>query len=57
MVAFISWVLTRAVRAKTGMDATVVLLLLLMMVAMLIGPGYLYLPPSPSGWATSLSGR
>jgi hypothetical protein len=43
MVAFISWVLTRAVRAKTGMDATVVLLLLLMMVAMLIGPGYLYL--------------
>jgi len=43
MVGFISWVLTRAVKAESGMDATVDLLLLGMMVAMLVGPGYLYL--------------
>jgi hypothetical protein len=43
MVAFISWVLTRSVGAKTGIDATIVILLLFMMVAMLIGPAYLYL--------------
>jgi len=43
MVVFISWVLTRAVRARTGIDATIVLLLLGMMVAMLVGPAYLYL--------------
>jgi hypothetical protein len=43
MVAFISWVLTRAVKAESGIDATIVLLLLGMMVAMLVGPGYLYL--------------
>ncbi len=43
MVAFISWILTRAVGAKTGIDATIVLLLLGMMVAMLVGPAYLYL--------------
>jgi len=43
MVAFISWVLTRAVKAESGIDATIVLLLLGMMVAMLVGPAYLYL--------------
>ena len=43
MVAFISWVLTRAVRADSGIDVTIDLLLLGMMVAMLVGPAYLYL--------------
>ena len=43
MVAFISWVLTRAVRAESGIDVTINLLLLGMMVAMLVGPAYLYL--------------
>jgi len=43
MVAFISWVLTRAVRAESGIDVTIDLLLLGMMVAMLAGPAYLYL--------------
>jgi hypothetical protein len=43
MVAFISWVLTKAVKAKTGIDASIMLILLGMMVAMLVGPAYLYL--------------
>ena len=43
MVAFISWLITRAVRVRTGIDTTIVLLLLAMMVAMLVGPAYLYL--------------
>ncbi len=43
MVLFLSWVLTRSVKARTGIDAAIVLLLLFMMVAMLIGPAYLYL--------------
>lgn len=43
MVAFISWVLNLAVKAKSGIDAVIVLLLLFMMVAMLLGPAYLYL--------------
>jgi hypothetical protein len=43
MVAFVSWVLTKSVKAKTGIDVTIVLVLLFMMVAMLIGPAYLYL--------------
>lgn len=43
MVAFISWVLTRGVKAKTGIDVAIVLLLLGTMVEMLVGPAYLYL--------------
>ena len=43
MVAFISWIITRSTKAKTGIDTTVLLLLLVMMVAMLVGPAYLYL--------------
>jgi hypothetical protein len=43
MVTFISWVLTRAIKAKTGIDAAIVTILLGMMVAMLAGPAYLYL--------------
>lgn len=43
MVAFISWVLTKAVKARTGIDSSIVLILLGMMVAMLVGPAYLYL--------------
>ncbi|MDA4136008.1 MAG: hypothetical protein OK449_03260 [Thaumarchaeota archaeon] len=43
MVAFITWVLTKSVTAKTGIDVSIVLFLLAMMVAMLIGPAYLYL--------------
>lgn len=43
MVAFISWVLTRAVKARSGIDVVIVLLLLATMVAMLAGPAYLYL--------------
>lgn len=43
MTAFLSWVLTRAVRARTRIDATVTFLLLVVMVAMLLGPVYLYL--------------
>ena len=42
MVAFISWVITRTARARTGIDTAVLLLLLIMMVAMLLGPAYLY---------------
>ncbi len=43
MVLFISLVLTRAVKVRTGIDAAIVMILLGMMVAMLIGPAYLYL--------------
>ncbi|MGA2664137.1 MAG: hypothetical protein ABSF83_04260 [Nitrososphaerales archaeon] len=43
MVAFISWVVQRSTRARTGIDNVVLILLLVMMVAMLIGPAYLYL--------------
>lgn len=43
MVAFISLLLTRAVRTKDGIDTAIVLVLLGMMVAMLLGPAYLYL--------------
>lgn len=43
MVAFISWVITKTTKARTGIDNTVLLLLLVMMVAMLVGPAYLYL--------------
>ena len=43
MVAFISWLVTRSARARTGIDNVILLLLLAMMVAMLIGPAYLYL--------------
>jgi hypothetical protein len=43
MVAFISWVLTRAIRAETGIDTVIVIVLLFMMVAMLLGPAILYL--------------
>jgi hypothetical protein len=42
MVAFISWVITRSTKARTGTDTTVLLLLLIMMVTMLVGPAYLY---------------
>ncbi|MGA2198833.1 MAG: hypothetical protein ABSG45_02735 [Nitrososphaerales archaeon] len=43
MVAFISFVIARSTKARTGIDTAVLLLLLAMMVAMLIGPAYLYL--------------
>jgi hypothetical protein len=43
MILFLSLILTRAVRSKTGIDTAIVLLLLVMMVAMLVGPAYLYL--------------
>ena len=43
MVAFISWLITRSVKARTGIDNLILLLLLAMMVAMLVGPAYLYL--------------
>ena len=43
MVAFISLLLTRAVKTKDGIDTAIILLLLGMMVAMLLGPAYLYL--------------
>jgi len=43
MVAFISWVLTRAIKAETGIDTAIVVILLFMMVAMLLGPAILYL--------------
>jgi len=43
MVAFITLLLTRAVKARDGIDASIVLLFLGMMVAMLLGPAYLYL--------------
>lgn len=43
MVLFISWVLRRAIKASTGIDAVINTLLLGMMVAMLAGPAYLYL--------------
>jgi len=43
MVAFISLLLTRAVKTKDGIDTAIILLLLGMMVAMLLGPAYLSL--------------
>jgi hypothetical protein len=43
MVAFISFLLTRAVKTKNGIDTAIILLFLGMMVAMLLGPAYLYL--------------
>ena len=43
MAALISAVLTGAVKAKTGIDVAIVLVLLGMMVAMLVGPAYLFL--------------
>jgi hypothetical protein len=43
MVAFISVLLTRAVKVKDGIDAMIILILLAMMSAMLLGPAYLYL--------------
>lgn len=43
MVAFISLLLTRAVKAKDGIDTAIIIILLGMMVAMLLGPAYLYL--------------
>lgn len=43
MIAFISWVINRSVRARTGIDAVIMIILLIMMVAMLVGPAYLYL--------------
>jgi hypothetical protein len=43
MVAFISVLLTRAVKVKDGIDVTIILVLLGMMSAMLLGPAYLYL--------------
>ncbi len=42
MVAFISAVITRSTKARTGIDTAVLLFLLIMMVAMLVGPAYLY---------------
>ncbi len=43
MVAFISLLITRSAKARTGIDNVILLLLLAMMVAMLVGPAYLYL--------------
>lgn len=43
MILFLSWTLTRSVKARTGIDVAIVLLLLIMMVAMLLGPAYVYL--------------
>ncbi|MDA4115116.1 MAG: hypothetical protein OK442_01005 [Thaumarchaeota archaeon] len=43
MVAFISFLLTRAVKTKNGIDTAIIILFLGMMVAMLLGPAYLYL--------------
>jgi hypothetical protein len=43
MVAFISLLLTRAVKARDGIDVSIILLFLGMMVGMLLGPAYLYL--------------
>jgi hypothetical protein len=43
MVAFISLLLTRAVKTRDGIDASIILLFLGMMVGMLLGPAYLYL--------------
>lgn len=43
MILFLSWTLTRSVKARTGIDVAIVLFLLIMMVAMLLGPAYLYL--------------
>ena len=43
MVAFISFLLTRAVKTKDGIDTSIILLFLGMMVGMLLGPAYLYL--------------
>ncbi|MDG6915325.1 MAG: hypothetical protein JRN58_07795 [Nitrososphaerota archaeon] len=43
MVLFISLLLTRATRPRTGVNAAIFMLLLGTMVAMLVGPAYLYL--------------
>jgi len=43
MVVFISWVIARSVKVRTGIETVICLLLLAMMVAMLVGPVYLYL--------------
>jgi uncharacterized membrane protein len=43
MVLFLSVLVAQSVRARTGINAVVVILLLGMMIAMLIGPAYLYL--------------
>jgi hypothetical protein len=43
MVVFISVLLTRAVKTKDGINTAIIILLLGMMVAMLLGPAYLYL--------------
>jgi len=43
MVVIISVLLTRAVKTKDGINTAIILLLLGMMVAMLLGPAYLYL--------------
>ena len=51
MAALISAVLTRAVKAKTGVDVAIVLVLLAMMVAMLVGPAYLFLTTPGFGMA------
>jgi hypothetical protein len=43
MVGIQSLLLARAARVRTGIDALVVVLLMVMMIAMLLGPAYLYL--------------
>jgi hypothetical protein len=43
MVLFLSLLITRSVRARTGINAVIVILLLGMMIGMLIGPAYIYL--------------
>ena len=43
MILFLSWTITRSTKVRSGIDVAIVLLLLLMMVAMLLGPTYLYL--------------
>jgi hypothetical protein len=43
MILFLSWTLTRTVKARSGIDVAIVLFLLIMMVAMLLGPAYVYL--------------
>jgi hypothetical protein len=43
MVLFLSLLATRSVRARTGINAVVVIVLLGMMIGMLIGPAYIYL--------------
>ncbi len=43
MILFLSWVIARSVRSRTGFDVVIDLFLLIMMVAMVIGPAYLFL--------------